>query len=289
MSILSNPQGRPERIYSLYWSWVAADPDATEEHVRDFVNPGYTQQGSQLLMDKANFANVPGAAQFLNMKKLVAETRSAPLSYQLLLDQMHNALVALDADDLDAVLLRAFAFFVVKSEQQGNTFWYTDDTLGVVDEISAALNRDSRSAPAMNPTKYTAWRRWMVALGLMVPNPIPSKLEIVDITRRLERTLSSEIFSDASVFSAAEFLSRLSREMPYVDRGTQFNEACAAVSFTPKLRHISRVLSYALQELHSDDMIKLISRGDDPDNYRLQGDTLHERQTFVEVQIVRRQ
>ena len=201
MSILSSPQGRPERIYSLYWSWVAADPDATEEHVRDFVNPGYMRQGSQLLMDKANFANVPGAAQFLNMKKLVAETRSAPLSYQRLLDQMHNALVALDADDLDAVLLRAFAFFVVKSEQQGNTFWYIDGASGVVDEISTALNRHSNSAPAMNLTKYTAWRRWMVALGLMVPNPIPSNTEIVDITRRLERTIGSEIFSNESVYT----------------------------------------------------------------------------------------
>jgi len=287
MSILSSPQGRPERIYSLYRARVVAPVDIATPQLRPFLNPGFTDDGEVVSMKADLLSNVFGAAQVFELSELANSTNETPLTYDAFLDHLHTVLAALPADHLDSVLLRTYAFFVVKSESESSTSWLDDYKQGIEDQISAALMRRSDDAKAMNPTKFLAWRQWMVALGLMVSNPRPNAMEILDVTRRLRREVLKPGFAEADEMSARDFINRVARAMPYLDGGAFFLEASQSLSLTPKQGIVSRVLSYALQDLHSDGVISLDLRGDQSGICHLKGDDLHERQSFVDVRVLR--
>lgn len=287
MSILSNPPGRPERVYSLYRARTIAGDDATDAQIRSLLNPGYMVDGEERSMETVLLANVFGAAQVFQIADLAQKTKKAPLAYADFLDNLHKVLASLDENHLDCVLLRTYAFFVAKSEIEENTTWIESQKQGLEDQISASLALHQADAKAMNPAKLNAWRKWMVALGLLVPIPRGNTMEVLDVSRRLEREIIGSTYPDIRELPAQQFLDRIALAMPYLDGGRLFLKACQSLSYTPKPRVISRTLSYALQELHTDGVISLISRGDQAGAYVLQGDDLHERQSFVDVKIVR--
>jgi len=287
MSILSSPQGRPERVYSLYRARTVVSPEITNVLMRPFLSPGFESDGETIIMKQELLADVFGAAQVFDLPEMATQTREFPLSYENFLDRLHSKLASLDANHIESVLLRSFAFFVVKSEREGNTSWLDENRQGIEDQITSALSSISDDSIAMNSTKFTAWRKWMVALGLMVPNPRAKSLEILDVSGRLERELRGPSFENVGVMSAKDFLGRVARTMPYLDGGVMYNELSQSLSVTPRQGVVSRVLSYALQDLHTDRVLSLSLQGDGAGSYQLKGDDLHERQSFMEVDLGR--
>lgn len=289
MSILTSPQGRPERIWSLLRLLEAfGEPD-------EGVNsPGLNKQEVQQWMIPSTFSSLDANAVSSTIScatslGLVQRGRSGvylncsvPESREAFSDLLHERLLAAastvpiegESDDDESsesagpnrVLMQVYAFFIVMTEKKGGFSWIKEsNSKSLAESIDAGLPRLSQMPEGkrqFNPTRLSPWRAWMIYLGLgqegvSLPWFYPT------VTERLKRELSflgkslgfnQEIKSD-------DFLDALGLRMPYLDRGHLFTQL-SEVNNCPPNPYISRVLSNALRELHHDKVIELKVLGD---------------------------
>lgn len=67
MSILSNPQGTPERVWSLISGLGALGGTLPRAEFSSILNPGYCAGGQQVAAQATNAANGTGAASALEL------------------------------------------------------------------------------------------------------------------------------------------------------------------------------------------------------------------------------
>jgi hypothetical protein len=284
MSLLSSPQGTPERVWSLVAGLSALGGTSSRGAYDDLLNPGFERDGAEVKAKATLAADAHNAALSLGLVEIdrnqVSLAVPLPSDFAGFADLLHDRLAALEADSADTVILGGFAWMAAESDRQGGVEWiYQMGRDAFADQANTGL-----SGKEMNPTRLPAWRRWLAFLGLGVTMPhdrnapdYPSPSS--RMVRELER---SELRVEAQL-GANEFVALLARRMPYLDRGRLFNQACQRISHAPIGARLSPLLSSALRELHDDETIRLMPSGDAAERVRLTEDAAHPIDTFTTV------
>lgn len=291
MSVLSSPQGTPERVWSLVAGLVALGTECDRETFDGLLNPGYTKDGLLVRAKDTLAANALGAASSLGLVEAGRDKAVLTAGINLedtsaFADYVHDRLSSLKPGETDSAILDAYSWLAAESDRQGGLGWIYD--LGrdqFADDANAALVGDDDDGRMMNTTKVVAWRRWLAFLGLGVPIPIPSAPDFPAPTARLARELERVGISPGTVIPAEQFLTLLAAHMPYLDRGRLFAQACQRIGHTPSSRRLSPLLSIALRDLHDDGTLRLTLSGDASTHIRLATESAHSIDAFTAVSI----
>jgi hypothetical protein len=291
MSVLTRPQGVPERVWSLVGGLAALGGKSDRATLDRLINPGFTRDGL-FVQTKAELAgDALGAATSLHL--IEASREDAELaqgldvaSAALFADRIHDRLIALPPDESDKVLLEGFAWVAAESDRQGDLAWiYEWSRDEFSDRANQGLVGEDEGGKPMNTTKAVAWRRWLAFLGLGVPLPIPNTPDFPSPAARIAREIERSPLKAGEEVTAARFLAVLGERMPYLDGGALFKQACERIGHQPRARRLSPLLSAALRDLHDEGVMVMRPRGDATDAVTLADDPAHAIQTFNLVTI----
>jgi hypothetical protein len=289
MSVLSNPQGTPERVWSLVAGLAALGGECDRQTFDALLNPGYIKDGELVRAKDTLAANALGAASSLGLVEAGREKAVLPACLKLadtsaFADYVHDRLSSLKSGETDSAILDAYSWLAAESDRQGGLGWIYD--LGreqFADNANAALVGQDDDGRLMNTTKVVAWRRWLAFMGLGVPIPISNAFDFPTPTARLARELERADISAGTVIPADQFLTLLAGRMPYLDRGRLFTQACERIGHTPSSRRLSPLVSVALRDLHDDGILKLTLSGDASTHIQLSRDPAHSIDAFTAV------
>ena len=285
---MSDTQGTPERVWALVRLVVAHGGRISREEVRHWLDPLRSPAG-----EATAITQTVGAASSLELvksdttsKSLTLSSNEVPSDLLAFTDWVHNRLVGLCESHPDAVVLRAFAWFVARSaEQQGTTWLNGRSNTDLADSIRSALESDSEGA-TFNPTRYPRWRDWITFLGLGYDMPLKGSTIFFPYVVERMRRVRNEIFSDIDAgeeVDAEDFLRKLSNLMPYLDGGTLFADMAQRIGWSPTSGRLSPVTSTALRDLHDSGVFALRMYGDTRGAWSLSPDPTHKIRAFRTV------
>jgi hypothetical protein len=284
MSLLSSPQGTPERVWSLVAGLSALGGTSPRGPYDDLLNPGFERDGAEVKAKAALAADAHNAALSLGLvesgRDQVSLSAPVPSDFAGFADLLHDRLAALEADGTDTAILEGYAWIAAESDRQGGVEWiYQTGRDAFADQANSGL-----SGKEMNTTRLPAWRRWLAFLGLGVTMPHDRNApDFPSPAARMVRELERSGLTAGTQLGAAEFVSLLARRMPYLDRGRLFTQACQRISHTPNGARLSPLVSLALRELHEDQSIRLVPSGDAAERVRLTEDSAHPIDAFTTV------
>lgn len=288
MSVLSNPQGTPERVWSLVAGLAALGGSSERAAYDSLLNPGFSRDGIEIRAKDSLSGNAHGAALSLKLVE-AGRDRAAlliepPLNFAAFADHVHDRLVGLSSGETDAPILDAFAWIAAESDRRGGLDWiYQTGREEFADLANGALVGEDDDGRIMNPTKVVAWRRWLSFLGLGVALPFERTPDFPSPADRVSRELRRAALAANTSLSAGEFVSLIAARMPYLDRGRLFNQACARIGHVPTTGRLSPLLSIALRDLHDEGAISLRPSGDAAERLRLSEDSAHAIDAFSTV------
>jgi hypothetical protein len=291
MSVLSSPQGTPERVWSLVAGLAALGGQSDRRTFDALLNPGYMKDGVLVRAKDTLAANALGAASSLGLveagrdKALLAAGLNLTDS-SAFADYVHDRLSSLKSGETDSAILDAYSWLAAESDRQGELGWIYD--LGreqFADNANAALVGEDDDGRLMNTTKVVAWRRWLAFIGLGVSIPIPNTPDFPTPTARLARELERAGIAPGTTMPAEQLVTFLAGRMPYLDRGRLFAQACQRIGHLPSSRRLSPLLSVALRDLHDDGTLKLTLSGDASTHVQLALDPAHTIDSFTAVSI----
>ena len=287
MSLMTDTQGTPERIWSLVSLIRAHGGELSREAVKGWLDPFDTDTKGTAI------ANTIGAAVSL---ELIQSDRTAG-SLRLLPDTLpdtfagfaswvHTKLSSTQPEDGNSVVLEVYAWFVARCAREKGTTWVERET---ADSLTEKIRVDVTPAGEegrFNKTRYPRWRDWIAFLGLGIDLPIPRGQSFYpNATVRIDRELDAlrHSFGTGEEIPAETFLYALTQRMPYLDGGRLFLEAAERIGWSPPIRQLSIVLSSALRELDDEGALELKMLGDAPNAIALNHDPAHRKQAFVSV------
>lgn len=270
MSLLSDTQGHPERVWSLLRLLDALGGSTPKEDIATWMMPASFRQSDDSVK---NVQQLIGAARSLG---LVVD-KDGELA--LTIDRVPEDMIAFsilahqklreEPAEADAIMLQVYACIVLETERTGGTNWLNEHKSSeIADRINAILEKGVQTETRLfNKTKLTAWRRWMIALGLGVeagrilgtfyPHPAEG------LSRELI-VIREEHGSDKEI-PAGVFIKALARQMPYLDGGSVYKDISDRLGYQPQSGRVSRVLSEALLDLHAEGCLRLVPRADASD------------------------
>lgn len=286
MSVLTRPQGVPERVWSLVAGLSSIGGKSDRETLDRLINPGFLRDGL-LIKTKAELAgDALGAASSL---KLIEATRDEaqlapgfegedPAQFA---DRVHDRLVQLPPEESDRVLLEGYAWVAAESDRQSDLAWMYEWTRDeFADNANQGLTGEDEGGKPMNTTKAVAWRRWLSFLGLGVALPLANTPDFPSPAHRIARELDRAGLKPGEELTKARFLEIIAERMPYLDGGALFKQACQRIGHQPRPRRLSPLLSAGLRDLHDEGRIQMRPRGDASDALTLADDPTHPIQTF---------
>lgn len=290
MSILSNPQGTPERVWSLVSGLAALGGTLPRGEFLSILNPGYSAGGQEIAANENNAANGTGTATALELverrgDEIQLRNVGALTTPSHLADYVHDFLCSRGVGNIEAVIAEAYAWLVVESHDRRDLGWLYE--LGkdeFADAVNTGLVGEDEDGRLMNSTKVTAWRRWLLFMGLSVKLP-GNFIEYPLPAKRIEIELQRANVGPETSMPAAEFLELLAARCPYLDRGRLFKQACKRKSYTADDRLLSAVLSNALRDLSSNGKLSLKLSRDTADAITLCADPTTPNVSFDEVEI----
>lgn len=284
MTLLSSPQGTPERVWSLVAGLSALGGTSPRAAYDALLNPGFERDGLPVKAKATLASDAHNAALSLALvesaRDQVSLGSALPESFPDFADLVHDRLITLASGDGDAVILEGFAWMVAESDRQNGMQWiYQAGREEFAEQANFGL-----SGKEMNSTKAVAWRRWLAFLGLGVPMPTErSAPDFPSPAMRILRELDRADVAAGSTLPAAEFVAMLARRMPYLDRGRLFAQACQRIGHAPTVNRLSPLLSAALRDLHDDQSLRLVPSGDAAERVRLSEDASHAIDAFTTV------
>lgn len=282
MTLLSSPQGTPERVWSLVAGLSALGGTLPRATYDGLLNPGFERDGGELKAKVTLAADAHNAALSLNLvessRDQVTLCVSAPQDFMGFADVVHDRLVALESGDTDTTILEGFAWIVAESDRQGGVEWIYQSGR---DEFADKTN-EGLVGKEMNTTKAVAWRRWLTFMGLGITMPHDRNApDFPSPAARVARELRRSGFVAGAKLPAGEFLELLSQRMPYLDRGRLFLQACQRMEYASTSGRLSPLLSTALRDLHDDHTLQLVPSGDAAERVRLSEDSAHAIDAFT--------
>lgn len=289
MSVLSSPQGTPERVWSVVAGLQALGGEADRPTFNALLNPGYIKEGVEVRAKDLLASEAPSAASSLGLIDLGRDkvTMAAGLAvgdYASFADHVHDSLIVLAPNHIDGVLLETYAWVAAECDRQNDLGWIYDWTReDFANRAKKAVRGDEGAGGGLNTTNMLAWRRWMNFLGLGTSLPLSNVPDFPVPTLRLARELERADVSAGTVQTAEEFLTLIARRMPYLDRGRLFLLASQRIGHQPKTRQLSPLFSAALRDLHDAGSLSLQISGDASTYVRLTPDPAHGVQAFTSV------
>lgn len=286
MSLMSDTQGTPERVWALVRLVAANGGRLPREDVRHWLDPLHSDAG-----EATAITQTVGAASSLELvnhdttsKSLNLSINELPSDLAAFGDWVHKRLVRLSDSHSDAVVLRAFAWFVANSAKQKGMTWMNGRSTGdIADSIRSTLGTDSEGA-TFNATRYPRWRDWIAFLGLGYAVPFRGSAIFLPYVVDRMRRIQHDLFKDtAAEVDARAFLTRLSNLMPYLDGGALFDDMAQRIGWAPTVGQLSPVTSTALRQLHDRRILELRTYGDTRDDCTLSPDPTHAIQSFRTV------
>lgn len=291
MSLLTDTQGTPDRVFSLLRVLHAVGGEFTLDEAKAWLDPQYRGRDPNLESQETAVRQTLGSAASLGFiesnrgryRLLVAP----PASAEAFADLVHATLCRQEPDSPDGVVLGAYAAVVVLSERNGGTLWTSQARSDFAAQIDLALRGEEDADRRFNREKYAAWFRWMSFLGLgtEVPGNNAASAFYPSPASRLDRELGQAQLPGE--LPAEEFLAVISRRMPYLDGGNLFREIAARLGVTLPARTLSLILSAALRDLHDDGRLTLDTPGDAASAWSLARDPSHAVGTVKTVHVVR--
>lgn len=287
MSLMSDTQGTPERVWSLVNLLRAHGGELSREGIKVWLDPFDTDtQGTAI-------QNTTGAAASLDLVesdrasgsvRLLAE--DLPDTLAGFADWVHAKLVRTPPEHGNSVVMEAYAWFVATCAQEKGTVWIEHESADTLTErIRVDLTSEAEQG-RFNKTRYPRWRDWIAFMGLGLDLPIPRGQSFYpSATIRLEQEMAAlrDRFGTDEEIPAETFLNALVQRMPYLDGGTLFRTAATRIRWSPPQRQLSIVISSALRDLDDDGVLDLRMHGDAPSAYTLHPDPAHKKQAFVAV------
>lgn len=262
MSLLTSTQGHPERVFSMLRTLEAAGGSMERgEALTKWFMPGPfaadsdTKPGVRITQTLGCAVDLGWVVRDASVIRL-ADTAEVPEDWDSFGDSVHRRLIETESEE-DARLFRVYAFVLVTTSIKEGLGWLRANA----EEVAELADKALRGADFgegdrhFNSTKYTYWRRWMSAMGLgwdtqevgFIPDLTPRLLrELPTVARRLEATVAVDIFLDA-----------LSESLPYVDRGTLYEEMRERLAPSSSPRRVSLSLSQALVEAEEEGALVL--------------------------------
>lgn len=284
MTLLSSPQGSPERVWSLVAGLSALGGTAPRSVYDSLLNPGFERDGEMLKAKASLAADAHAAALSLGLvdssRDAITLAIEAPLDLTNFSDLVHDRLAGLDSDGADTAILEGYAWVAAESDRHGGLHWmYQIGRDAFADQINAGL-----TGKEMNTTKAVAWRRWLAFIGLGVTMPAErSAPDFPTAAPRIARELERMGITPGSSVPAGEFLNLLARRMPYLDRGRLYTQACQRINHGVGSTRLSPLLSASLRDLHDDRTLRLVPSGDAAERIRLSEDRAHAIDAFTTV------
>jgi hypothetical protein len=295
MSLLSDTNYSPQRIYSPLRLLQSQDGEMSFDGIRTWLNPtirGIEQKDSE---ENINIRQLLGATTSLGLIEDLSRnqyrlTTPVPPTVEAFADAVHARLAALDMSHPDSIVLEAFAAMVVLTESEGGTSWLDFNAKDRADMINRAVrprgtteyeNKDEgegdeddegkvKGKNRFNNTKSPPWKRWMIFLGLGVPMPRSGDLypyPAQRLSRELARLRAEGVIPKA--LEMQDFIGLVAERMPYLDNGRLFLASVDRVGLPALERRVSRVLSGTLRDLHDDKRLVLNAIGDAKETYEL--------------------
>ncbi len=274
MSLLTDTQGTPERVWSTARAVSAAEGRLGRTDLADLLNPAFIRSGEVREVEKAHTQAI-GATVSLGLIELTngAYVSLEPLAsdYAGFSDQVHDRLCAIGNDDPDYLILEAAAWMSLKIDQRQSLQWCAAGADSFASDIEDDIGNPVGGALRYNPTKINAWRRWLLFLDLAVDLPGGLGLQPC-VTGRLRRELARSGLARDAEIPIRDFLAAVARLMPYLDGGSLQAPVAARMGISPDGRKVSRLLSMALRDLADEDEIELRVRGDSAATVELAAD-----------------
>ncbi len=263
MSLLTATQGTPGRVYALLRLLHEAGEALPSEAIAGWLVPRNILGRDEVSRPKEALEQTISAARSLRLisdGSPVSPTFSVPGTIEAFADLAHRQLCALPDDDANSVLLKVYAWFVIRAEQDPGSL-YRPGREALVAEIDGAFPRsEGEEARTFNSTKFAPWARWVSFLGLgsELPNtpffPYPAERVLREL-----RAIGAEQGFDTDL-DFREVRNQLSKRISYLDGGEFFLEMSRRIGF--RTRTLSRVLSNVLRDLHQEGQIQLTALGD---------------------------
>lgn len=269
MSLLSDTQGAPERIYSLARLLAANGGRLSRADVALWLDPQFDNQGIRTAKNTAVAATI-GAATSIECVRSGSDAVELLWcedldTYEQFCDRVHDRLVRIGEEDPDFLLLDVYAWLVRRLESDEAIL--DRDPKAIANTSNADRNRPNAGDLSFNSTKFPAWRRWMISLGLGLDLPeSPHPRFTAYVAERLHRELARSDLERGVEISAARLVEFVSERMPYLDGGRLYK----APSDKKDVRPLTRVLSRALVDLHNEGVLHLDRRPDARNLVRLQ-------------------
>lgn len=292
MSLLSDTQGRPERVWSLLRLLDALGGRAARDEIDTWMIPASFRENEK---SPSQVSQTVGSARSLGLVEddgndLVLRVDPLPEDMQAFTDLIHARLID-PQNEADSVLFRAYACVLLETARTGNTDWLVNQTLP---DIAIYINRilvrgENGDQRVFNKDKAPAWRAWMVALGLAVQGGKALPYLFPQPAERLTRELPAiaDAHGRGVEIPAATFMAELGRRMPYLDGGQVYTRVAAQIAeehgWRLRAGWVSNVVSETLRDLHDEGAIELIARADSPDALSLHHEAGSPLRSFVGV------
>jgi len=263
MSLLTDTQGSPNRVFGLVRLLAEAGTSLPLETVEGWLTPHNKIGNAEVPRPQDALGQTLGAARSLNLianGTPITLKVEVPSTIQEFADLVHRQLSSSSDEDANSVVLKVYAWFVLRADRQVTSLHRTV-LEELVDEIDGAFPRpDDKEARTFNTTKWPHWVRWMTFLGLgtKLPNTLFFPSPVERVLREL-RGIASKMGFDRN-HDFREVQQELSIRMPYLDGGALFAEMTERTGWRPKT--VSSVLSSTLRELHQEGAIRLTALGD---------------------------
>ncbi len=290
MSLLTNTQGSPERVWSAL-AGLATFGEQPRAELESLLNPGYLKPGLDPVKI-VNIRQVIGAASSLggleaDRATATTEVKAAGFSQAEMADWMHDVLCGLEGDHKDGVILETYAWMVARSDQAGSMAWMNEMSADAFANaaVEGLLGLDDDGGVKINKEKVVAWRRWLMFLGLATPLPSPlSPQSQPSPATRLRRELV-RAGAAGNTLDAQEFMGIVAMRLPYLDRGRLFLQACERIGRRPAPQRLSPMLSVALRDLEDEGSLEMSQLGDSSRIVQLTEDQTHLINGFLTVRV----
>lgn len=266
MSLLTATQGTPNRVFALLRFLSEAGTPLSTESIGGWLIPRNLVAGSPANRPKEGLEQTISAARSLRLISdgpLITAVVDVPAVIQRFADLAHKHLCELPGGDANAVVLKVYAWFVLRADRDVAGL-YRPDRESLVAEIDRVFPRSGdEEAKTFNPTKFAPWTRWVSFLGLGADLPnTPFFPHPVERVLRELRAIGADAGFDRDL-DFREVQLQLGKRAPYLDGGDIFLEMADLTAWRP--RTLSRVLSGAFRELHQEKEIRLVALGDSAD------------------------
>ncbi|MCH4267457.1 MAG: hypothetical protein LKF80_03550 [Brevundimonas sp.] len=291
MSLLTDTQGTPERVWSAVCITAAEGGKISRDDLWAWLNPDFIQSGQPRQASGDAHRQTVGAASSLGLLTLEAGQYvldgQVSTDYSAYADDVHDRLCASGREDPNFLMLETYAWLGLAADARGTEWAAASD---FADHVEEALGDPTAGdgARRFNSTKQAPWRRWMRLIGLAVE--LPTRLGFhPNVTHRLRVELERAELPVGTPLPAAEVMTAIGRRMPYLDRGTLRADIAARCGLANDPARVSRLMSTALRDLHDDGVIELVSRGDATGYVDLSPDPFHPVQSVLTITLSGRQ